>query len=332
VPTFCRHNRLIQNCPICTREQAVEMRPIVSSSAPRTTQPRPSAPRPGRSRSAAASSPRAAGSGRVVVRRVARGADDGYRSPLVLGLKSSVDAGRLAEEIAFAQHRLSVLEHDPPGLYREVADPAGDPEERSWLAFLIAYLCPLEEDDPFAEIARVRTSWGGGDLPALDEVRTGPRTAHDPGRGARTLEAYRTWASRAGSQAAAFTGDGAWNPERRFARAYERLALPGLHRAARFDLLVTLGRLGAYDLRAGSLALGGSDDVTVGAKRALGIGDPLLLERRAADLAQACGVALAALDLGLHNWQRAERATLGLGPDAEPDPDVLGSVQAALGL
>ena len=156
--------------------------------------------------------------------------------------------------------------------------------------------------------------------------------AHEPSRGGRTLDAYRTWAARAGSQAAAFTGDDAWTPERRFARAFERLALPGLHRDARFDLLVTLGRLGVYDLQAASLALGGANDVTVGAKRALGIGDPMLLERRATDLAQACGVALEALDLGLHNWQRAERATLGLGPDAEPDPETLATVQGALGL
>jgi hypothetical protein len=308
------------------------MRPIVTSSAPRTGQPRPGTPRPSRPRSASSSTRAAGNSGRVVVRRVARGADDGYRSPLVLGLKSSADAGRLAEEIAFAEHRRAVLEHDPPGLYREVADPAGPAEERTWLAFLIAYLGPLEEDDPFAEIARVRTSWASGEVPDLDQVRTGPRTAHDPTRGSRTLEAYRTWGARAGSQAAAFTGDAAWPPERRFARAFERLALPGLHRDARFDLLVTLGRLGVYALEGGSLALGGANDVTVGAKRALGIGDPLLLERRASDLAQACGVALEALDLGLHNWQRGERATLGLGPNAEPDPETLGRVAAALGL
>ena len=77
------------------------------------------------------------------MRRVARGADDGYQSPLVIGLKSSEDAGRLAEELAFAAHRLRRLEDDPPGLYREVADAGADIEERSWLAFLIAYLCPL---------------------------------------------------------------------------------------------------------------------------------------------------------------------------------------------
>jgi hypothetical protein len=331
VPTFCRHNHLIQNCPICTREQAVEMRPIVSSSAPRTTQPRPTTPRPARAGSPSSRS-RGGGGGGVVVRRVARGADDGYRSSLVLGLKSSADAGRLAEEIAFAESRLRVLEHEPPGLYREVGEAAGEVEERSWLAFLIAYLCPLEEEDPFAEIARVRTTWASGEMPDLDEVRTGPRAAHDPSRGPRTLDAYRAWAARSGSQAAAFGGDAGWTAERRFARAFERLALPGLHRDARFDLLVTLGRLRVYEVRGGSLVLGGSDNVTVGAKRALGIGDPMLLERRASDLARACGVAHEALDLALHNWQHGERATLGLGPGAEPEPEILAGVRSALDL
>ena len=330
MPTFCRHNRLIQNCPICSREQAVELRPIVTSSAPRTTQPRPSMPGPRRARTAGA--PRAGGGSGMTVRRVARGGDDGYRNSLVLGLKSSLDAGRLAEEIAFAEYRLRVLERGPPGLYATVADAGADVEERGWLAFLIAYLCPLEDEDPFAEIERIRTSWASSEVPNLDDVRLGPRSAHDPARGARTLEAYRMWARRAGSQAAAFTGDAAWTPERRFARAFERLALPGLHRDARFDALVTLGRLGVFELRAGSLALGGVNDVTVGAKRALGIGDPLLLERRAIELARACGVPLEALDVGLHNWQRGERATLGLGPGTEPEPETLASVESALGL
>jgi hypothetical protein len=335
MPTFCRHNRLVQNCPICSKEQSIELRPIVTSSAPRTAQPRPTTPRPSRTRSG---SPAGSGgsSGRLTVRRVARGADDGYHSPLVIGLKSSEDAARLAEEIAFADHRLKTLEHDPPGLYAEVADAGADIEERSWLAFLIAYLCPLQvegsDEDPFAEIERVRTSWASGEMPSLEGVRCGPRSAHEPARGTRTLEAYRTWAARAGSQAAAYAGDAAWPPERRFARAFERLALPGLHRDARFDLLVTLGRLGVYDMRAGSLALGGVNDVTVGAKRAFGIGDPLLLERRASDLARASGVPLEALDLGLDNWERGERATLGLGADNEPEPEALSAICGALGL
>ena len=74
------------------------------------------------------------------------------------------------------------------------------------------------------------------------------------------------------------------------------MALPGFHRDARFDLLVTLGRLGLYDLRPGALQLGGENEVTVAAKRILGIGDPLLLERRALELADACAIPLEALD------------------------------------
>jgi hypothetical protein len=263
---------------------------------------------------------------------MARGADDGYSSPLVPGLRSSQEAERLAEELAFAAGRLTILTQDPPGLYAEVADPSGELEERSWLAFLIAYLSPVDGEDPFAGIRAARTSWASGADPELEGVPTGPRSAHDGARATRTIEAYRAWAARAGRQSAAFTGEPGWTPERRFARVFERLALPGLHRDARFDLLVTLGRLGVYELEAGSLQLGGDNRVTVGAKRALGIGDPLLLERRAADLAAAAAVPLAALDLGLYNWESGERTRLGLPPDAEPDPGALASARDALGV
>jgi hypothetical protein len=327
VPSFCRHNRLIQNCPICSREQHIEMRPIVSSSTAEARERQPaSRPKTGGSR-------RSTTAPGVRVRRLERAADDGYRSGLVPGLRASADAERLAEEIAFAAGRLKRLAAAPPGLYAEVASGA-DVEERAWLAFLIAYLCPLEGEDPFAAIRAVRTTWGAGELPLLEGVETGPRTAHDPARGRATLDAYRAWAGRAGSQAQALTGESSWTPERRFGRVFERLALPGLHRDARFDLLVALGRLGVFELSADSLALGGSDAVTVAAKRALGIGDRLLLERRAAELADACGVPLAALDLGFYNWDRppGERATVGMGSDAEPDPGALESARAALGL
>jgi hypothetical protein len=324
VPTFCRHNRLVQNCPICSREQHVEMRPIVSSGTPEQRERRP-ASRP------AAGSRRAASRPGVRVRHLERAADDGYRSGLVPGLRASADAERLAEEIAFAAARLERLAGAPPGLYAEVASD-GDVEERAWLAFLIAYLCPLEGEEPFAAIDAARTTWASGDPPALEGIETGPRTAHDPARGSATIEAYRAWAGRAGSQAQAFTGEESWTPERRFGRVFERLALPGFQRDARFDLLVTLGRLGVFELRAGALELGGSDEVTVAAKRAFGIGDALLLERRAAALAEACGVPLEALDLGLYNWGRGERATIGLGADAEANDAAPDGARRALGL
>lgn len=328
MPTFCRHNRLLQNCPICSREQSIELRPIVSSGAPRSST---TAPRASRTAGSSAPSAGRAGAG-VRVRRLARGADDGYRSPLVPGVKSSADAERLAEELAFAAGRLLLLSEDPPGLYGEVADSGAEIEERTWLAFLIAYLCPLDGEDPFASIREARSSWASGADPRLGDVRTGPRTAHDPARATRTIEAYRAWAARAGSQAAAFTGEAAWTPQRRFARAFERLALPGFHRDARFDLLVTLGRLGAYDSAPAALQLGGENEVTVAAKRVFGIGDQLLLERRAADLAGVAGLPVEALDVGLYNWGHGERATLGLGELAEPEPEALDSTRRALGL
>ncbi|HWF24144.1 MAG TPA: hypothetical protein VG275_01755 [Solirubrobacteraceae bacterium] len=331
MPTFCRHNRFVQNCPICAREQAAELRQVVSPGTAK--RPRSTSGRGGHTRSTG-----------VQVRRLARGADDGFHSSLVPGLKSSEDAERLAEELAFAAGRLTRLESDPPGLYAEVAgagdagrtagdlDLHGDLEERTWLAFLIAYLSPIDGDDPFAGIRAAWTPWSTGEEPDLADVPLGPRTAHDPARGTRTLDAYRAWAGRAGSQAAAFGGDPAWSAERRFARAFERLALPSLHRDARFDLLVTLGRVGVYDLRAGSLQFGGENEPTLAAKRALGIGDTLLLERRAAELAAAVELPLEALDLGLYNWGRGVRCTMGLEPGAEPEPDAVDSVRAALGL
>jgi hypothetical protein len=326
VPQFCRHNHLLQNCPICSREQAVELRPLVSSSAPRVAEPRERTPRSPARREPSRRGPGGAG---LTIRRVRNTVDDGYRSALLPGVKSSQEAARLADELAFSATRLRVLATDPPGLYAEVAAP-GDVEERTWLAFLIAYLAPLESEEPFSAIEAARTDWSSGQLPLLDGVDTGPRAAHDPARGAGTVEAYRAWTARAGSQAAAFSGDPGWTPERRFARVFERLALPGLHRSARFELLVSLGTLGVYELHADNLQLGGSDQVTAGAKRALGIGDPLLLGRRAAELAEACGIPLAALDLGFSSWERGERVTAGLGTGAEPDPELAEAIANAL--
>jgi hypothetical protein len=259
-------------------------------------------------------------------------ADDGFRSPLVPGLKREDDARRLADELAVAAGRLHVLASAPPGLYAEVAS-APDPEEALWLAFLIAYLGPLEEGDPFAGVAAARVPWAGGAPPALEGVPTGGRSAHDATRGAMGPEAYRAWAARAGSQEAAFAGEANWSPERRFERAFERLALPGFHRAARFDLLVTLGRLGRVDVRAGTLRLGGGDAVTTTAKRTFGIGDTILLERRAVELAEVCGVPLEALDLTLENLGRPPEERLLLGAGAGTlDEAARGRALGALGL
>ncbi len=276
-----------------------------------------------------------------------RAGDDGYRSGLLPGLRASRDAEALAQEIAFAHGRLLTLGEAPPDLYGEVRALAEqDIARATWACFLIAYLSPLEGEDPFAgiRIALAATRDGGacdlGRLGDLDEIPLGPRTSHDPARGASTLLAYRHWAERAGGAVAgdgraptgdvnvaaardgvaarAFEGDPTWSPQRRFERGFERLALPGFGRMGRYDLLETLGCLGLYELRADSLHLTSASEAhsgdltTLAAKRVFAIGDPLLLERRARALAEAISVPIETLDLALANWGSGSRATLGV--------------------
>ncbi len=256
------------------------------------------------------------------MRQLSQAADDGYRCELVTGLKATADAERLAGELAFATARLAELAADPPGLYADTL-LLEDAEEALWLAFLTAYVGPLSDDeDPFANVRDAHVPWASGELPRLD-VRTGPRGAVDPATGERTVLAYRAWVKRAGSQQAAIAGEPSWTPERRFDRVFERLALPGLGRGARYELLVSLGRLGLADLRPSSLNFS-DDDTTTAAKRVFGIGDKILLERRARTLADAAEVPIEALDLALFNWgaRGGVRATYGsraVVVDAERD-------------
>jgi hypothetical protein len=264
----------------------------------------------------------------MTVRHEARTGDDGYRSRLAPGLRSSEDAQRLAQEIAFAATRLDALASAPPGLYAQVAG-LEDHEQASWLAFLIALLGPLEGDDPFAEIERIRVPWG--ETIDFDGAQGGPRGALDSARGGDTLGAYDRFAERAGDQRAAFTGDPTWSPQQRFERIHERLALPGFHRRARYDMLVALGRLGRYELAASSLLLTEDDAVMLAAKRIFGIGDRLTIERRARELAAEAGAPTEALDLAIENWARAERITQGF-PGLEASEAALAQAQEALGL
>jgi hypothetical protein len=293
---FCRHNRLTAKCPICSRELEAELR----SKAPA---------RPARTRT---SSGRTSGPkrtvrnpGGVVTKRMYRAADDGYRNPLVPGLRGTADAERLARAIGAAAARL-----EPPGPYESVANEP-DLEEATWLAFLLALVGP-DAPELQAAVETARPGWATGEVPGLPEGQQ------------RTAAAYRAWAARAGSQEAAFTGEAGWTPERRFARAFERLALPGFGRAPRFDLLATLGAAGRYDVAAGELQLGVEDDAaTLAAKRVLVSGDKMLLERRARDLAAACAVPLVALDRAF--------AVFGT-PGADPAAEVPAAARAALAL
>ena len=136
----------------------------------------------------------------------ARAEDDGYRSRARARLRASTDALRLVEEISFAAGRLLALEADPPGLYGRVRELAGGELERaSWICFLIAYLSPLEADEPFAGVEQALAEMP--DLQAvqeqadLEEIPLGPRSSHDPVAVRETLLAYRQWVAAQRSMA-----------------------------------------------------------------------------------------------------------------------------------
>jgi hypothetical protein len=352
MPTFCRHGRFLERCPICSATlpgQAPGARKATGKSSARRGTAAATGARP-RTRA-----------GGLRVRHETRAVDDGFRSELVPGLRASADAERLAHEIAFSSARLLALAAEPPDLYGEVRGLAQEDLERAtWACFLIAYLSPLDGDDPFAGIRlalargpeRGAPAWGHPQLPDLDVVPLGSHTSHDPTRGGETLLAYAQWVERGGSataphpgsqpqeeptQAAAFTGDPAWSPQRRFERLFERLALPGFGRMGRYELLVALGRLGLYELRPDSLhlasgrGLSAEDPATLAAKRVFGIGDPLVLERRAGALAAAAEVPVETLDLALANWGGPQRTMLGIEA-ADGDEAVLARTLEALEL
>ncbi len=263
------------------------------------------------------------------VRKLTQAADDGFRNELVPGVKASADAERLAAELAFATARLAELATDPPGIYAQIgAEP--DPEEALWLAFLTAYLSPTDGDDPFAGIRAAHVPWASGELPDLD-VPLGMRTSHDQAAGHRTVLAYRAWAARAGGQQAAFAGEGSWTPERRFDRLFERLAVQGFGRPGRYELLASLGRLGVVDVRPSTLQLT-DDATTVAAKRVFGIGDKMLLERRARDLADAVKLPIEALDLALFNWAAPQHGRATMGSTVDPSDDERSEIAAVLGV
>lgn len=313
---FCRHNRFIERCPIC-RETVPGLAPPERAGRRARAGSAKGEHAPGRR-----SSPRRTRGGQALsIHRESRAEDDGYRSSLAPGLRASRDAERLAEEIAFADGRLVAITTAPPDLYGDIREQE-DEEQATWMCFLAAYLSPLENDDPFAGIRRaLEADWRAGELPDLTEIPLGPRTSHDPARGDATLRAYLQWAhyadGQSGSQRDMFVGEAVWTPQRRFERLFERLRLPGLSRTGRYELLVTLGRIGLYELRADSLhftgARGGEGDelTTVAAKRLFGIGEPMHLERRAQTLAETMAVPVEALDLAFANWGAGERATLG---------------------
>ena len=261
-----------------------------------------STPKP-RAKSSASGSAGARSSKRLVTRQLQRAADDGYRNPLVQGMKATADAERLAVAVTIAAARL-----EPPGPYT-VIDETPEIEQATWLAFLLA-LAPERTEI----IEQVRPAWE--DTENLDAL---------PAAKAKTAAAYRAWVARAGSQEAAFTGEEIWTPERRFGRVFERLALPGFTRPMRYDLLAALGAADIYPLEPDGLYLVEDDATTLAAKRLFVSGDRMLLERRAQELVDASGMPVGAFDKGLA-WFGTPTEPVDM--TVEPNP----GIAAALGI
>jgi hypothetical protein len=258
VPLFCRHNRFEQNCPICSREKEAERRATRPTRTGRVTT--------GTRHVGAPAAP--ARTKRLVTRKIARAADDGYRNDLVPGLRATEDAQRLAACLILATQRLEF-----PGPHPEIAEES-DPETATRRAFMLT----VGED-------------AGG-----------------------LISAYDAWAARQGGAVKAITGEPSWAATRRFARAFERLSLPGITRGQRFDFLAVLGAAAVYELEADALHPSGTDATTVAAKRLLVSGDTMLLERRAKALTEATGVPVAALDRGLATWDSPAPVEAPEGP------------------
>jgi hypothetical protein len=314
MPTFCRHGRFESTCPIC----GIKSKKTAANAPTRV-------PRPPREKSAPSTSRKRRVSSGVSVRQMARAADDGYDHGLVPGLRASEDARRLAEEISFAVARIEELQTAPPGLYAEIA-ATEDKVEAAWLAFLIATLSPLEDEDPWAAISAARTTFASGELPDVADAATGPRASADP---VAALKGFRIWLEREDPLAA-----GSSLPAgRRFDRLFERLGLPGTGRAQRYEFLVIAGALGVGDIEAQGLRIGEpTDATTIAAKRVFAIGDPTLIAQRAGALVEDLEVPVAALDLALVNWSLAPgvpRITAGATVDGQESADRLA---AALGL
>ncbi len=242
MPSFCRHNRLLQNCSICAREQSIEA--AAGGLLERTRRlPAPPGQRPPGPRARARRRGGERRGSTVRVRRLDRGGDDGYRSELAPGLKSSVEAERLRRRAGLRRPRGCELLAQRPARTCWPRSPTprairrSEPGSRS-SSPTSARLTGMRRS---RRSGRRATPWGR--LPELDGVEVGPRGGHDPAaRQRRRSRRTGAWAARAGSQAAgvhAATGRG--RAERRFARVFERLALPGLTRDARFELL-TLAR------------------------------------------------------------------------------------------
>ena len=318
MPTFCRHGRFEASCAICRNEKAKA-----------EPQPRRAAPKGQSARRPASSGTTPAGpkarTRTIVTGKLSRNADDGFSSDLLPGIRSSADVMFLAQELTRAEARLAALGGPDAGPWVAVAERAGDPA-RAFVAALVVAVASPDESGSIATADAAMAALLAIDptLEALDHVAgasevssildAGPRGPRGHDAAGIALAVPKQLAARnGGSLEAALVGEQAWSPERRFARLLDRLALRGLPRAVRFDLLVALGRTGALSVVADGLHLG-NDQVTHAAKRLFAVADVPLLEKRAAALVEATGVRWDALELAL--WNLAGGDATGTGAAA----------------
>ena len=327
MPTFCRHNRFIERCPIC------------SKTLPGASRRR--APRAGAHERRLGVGLWLAG-GVVATRAAPRGApaacacaaraaplDDGYRSALLPGLRASADAERLAEEIAFAGGRLLAARRRrrPASTERRERSARSDLERATWICFLIAYLCPLEGEDPFAGIRQALERVPGGERLIDERPRRGPaRAAHLARSRARRRDAARLPrvdrppAVGDGSAAGAFTGDPGWSAAAALrARCSSGSRCPGWRAPGATSCSSRSGGSGCTSCRptrcTSAGARGGRD------RRRHHAGRQARVRRSAIRCCSSAARArsprrspcpIEALDLALANWAAGERATLGL--------------------
>ena len=68
------------------------------------------------------------------------------------------------------------------------------------------------------------------------------------------------------------------------------------------------------------------------AKRIFGIGDPILIARRAGELATEAGISLSCFDFALQNWMlpEGEQISAGTARADAPDPELRAPIAKAL--
>ena len=316
MPTFCRHGRFEASCAICRQEKAKAEPKTVTPRSKGTAARRPA----GSTNSGSTPSSR---SRRLVTAKLQRAADDGFRSELLPGVRSTADILTLADELTAAEARLASYGTPAAGPWAPIAELAGEPHRAFVAALAVAVAAP---DTAAGSVATAEAALAalqatdaslesldaiGGATEAQSIISAGPRGPRGHDAAAIALAAPAQLAQRSGGNLeSALAGEAAWSPERRFARLFDRLALRGLPRAVRFDLLVALGRSGALPVKADALHLG-SDQVTDAAKRLFAVADVALLERRAAALVDATGVGFDALELALWNIAGADAGAGG---------------------